>query len=84
MQKPNCRCDEASYVSKYGEEIRQRNSPHDCEYIAFRNGLIPEASELANSRSGPSHVAGWTWRWSREFTHAMDELWERRKVDFKG
>lgn len=44
---------------------------HNCDYVDWRNSLIPEAERLADKRCSRVNEYG---RWSLEFHHIMNHL----------
>jgi hypothetical protein len=47
----------------------------DCEYVAARSALVPEASRLATERIGePIGNAATGYRWTAEFVRILDRL----------
>jgi hypothetical protein len=66
-----CSCDELL--------IKGRRVPmppgHDCDYIARRNALIPQAEKIASAKVATARGDGkGTAAWTRAFSIAMDEL----------
>lgn len=49
---------------------------HDCDYVAKREALIPEAIDNVNQRSGKTSGA----RWTRMFAAEMEELVKKAKL----
>ena len=48
---------------------------HDCEYVAGRSALVPEASRLATKSIGePIGNAATGYRWTAEFVRILDRL----------
>ena len=82
MTKP-CDCKEGKFT-KDGREIVIGLNVHDCQYIAQRNSLIPEAAMLATCkykiRDSAIEPSWWDGKpvkvnlWSREFLDQMDKL----------
>jgi len=82
MQR-RCDCDEGVFT-KDGKEIIIGLNVHDCQYIAQRNALIPEAMSAANNkhkiRDSKTEPSWWDGKpvkinlWSREFLAQMDKM----------
>ena len=43
-----CSCAEGRYTAKTGELVAVSIHAHSCEYVRFRNSLIPEAAAIAD------------------------------------
>ena len=70
-----CNCAEG-FVEVYRGGVRERRriaAPHDCAYIAARNALTPEATQIAN-RQASSGLG----LWSTLFSVAMERLVRER------
>jgi hypothetical protein len=66
-----CWCDEGVIHGKRMAVHR----PADCEYVARRSALVPEASKIATERMGdPKGVSALGYAWTKEFNREMDRL----------
>ena len=52
----------------------ERDRRHDCDYVAARNKLIPEAERIATAEFDPVKDP----IWSQRFHEAMKLLWHER------
>ena len=67
-----CSCAEGKIVYRNGEPVQQiALYAHDCDYVAWRNSLIPEAERLADKACSRIREYG---KWSVEFHHIMNQL----------
>lgn len=74
MTPKRCTCAEAYYIDKQGR-TKYFKGQHDCQYIAKRNSLIPEAERRANLAT--KHERGTLLHaqsWARAFNAVMAEL----------
>lgn len=72
--KPPCSCREC-----IGSDGQRHPVPvqHDCEYVAARSALVPEAERITNLIVGDG-LNGDGYRWTATFNAAMDELVRQR------
>jgi hypothetical protein len=74
MANRTCLCAEGWYEDKAGKR-RKVKAPHDCEYIAHRNSLIPKAEAMANQATKAERgTILYSATWSRAFFAAMNGL----------
>ena len=72
--------DKRMALAEYAEEETPTGlNKHDCEYVARRNALIPDAveevgGEIDSKKTGKALVA----EWGRRFMEAMDRLNQER------
>jgi hypothetical protein len=72
----DCKCPEGRYLDKTGKE-RKVPAQHNCDYIARRNSMIPEAERRANAATKAERgTLLHSQAWSRAFFAAVNELME--------
>lgn len=77
-----CNCDEAFLHDEVsGKRTRrlfpERDRRHDCDYVAVRNKLIPEAERIATAEFDPAKDL---MIWSQRFHEVMKLLWRESKA----
>jgi hypothetical protein len=67
-----CSCNEGKIEYRNGQPVlRNELYAHNCDYIDWRNSLIPRAERLADELYSRVREYG---KWSVEFHHRMNKL----------